>query len=151
VTKLYPIFPKFILMPTREILHRLRAPTGVIRDQTLPNFPQIHSRAHEGDTTWLGTPNQCNIVTYYVGWDLPTNVVSSLSLQSFQISNFYFFPVFLYIDYLSNRRRIWYITPDLCESTKCHHVFVYVSSFLTDIISYHRKPFFYQWMMLIPF
>jgi len=43
----------------------------------------------------LEAPNRRNIATYYIGWELPADVVSSPQLQSFQILNFYFSSLFV--------------------------------------------------------
>jgi len=71
----------------------LGAPNRRRSNQILPNFLQ-NSLAH---IVWA---------RYYIGWHLPTDIVSSAPLQSFQILNFYFFSVFFTSVMNDNRHRI---------------------------------------------
>jgi len=80
----------------KDILRRLGAPNW---RSIWPNFIQFFlkfTHASQGvyyvdgkvltDVIWI---------TYYVGWNLPIEIVSSTPLQNFQILNFYFFQSFL--------------------------------------------------------
>jgi len=124
----------------RDILRLLGAPN---QRSIWPNFNQFSPKFTYAPwgryyVSWKVPTNEIWAINY-IDWDLSTNVVSLVPLQSFQISNIYFFSVF-YIGY--EWQLVYYVGFELTDIVSLQ-IFTNMSPFF----SLHR--FFVNWHIIL--